>query len=87
MRVPEHRAAGRGELVAIDLPPGEDWVEVVGDLWWRGVAFLPLDTRLSSVERRSLVDRAQPTCVIDRLGETAYAGVPVDEAIAVVMPT
>ena len=87
MRVPEHRAAGRGELVAIDLPPGEEWVEVVGDLWWRGVAFLPLDTRLRSQERRSLVDRAQPTCVIDRLGETAYAGAPVDEAIAVVMPT
>ncbi len=73
--------------MAIDLPPGEDWVEVVGDLWWRGVAFLPLDTRLGSSERRSLVDRAQPTCVIDRLGETAYAGAPVDEAVAVVMPT
>ena len=87
MRVPEHRAGGRGELVAIDLPLGEEWLEVVGDLWWRGVSFMPVDARLTDRQRRALVDLARPTCVLDRLGETAYAGAPVGEAVALVVPT
>jgi len=87
MRVPEHRSGGRGELVAIDLPPGEAWVEIVADLWWRGVPFLPLDTRTTAAERRVAIDRAQPTCVLDALGETAYAGARIDPSIAVVAAT
>ena len=87
MRVPDHRTGGPGELVAIDLPPGEAWLEVVGDLWWRGVAFLPLDTRLSGPERRDLLEKAQPTTVLERLGETAYPGRRVARNVGIVAAT
>lgn len=87
MRVPDHRTGGPGELVAIDLPPGEAWLEVVGDLWWRGVAFLPLDTRLSGSERRVLLEAAQPTTVMERLGETAYPGRRVAPDVGIVLAT
>jgi len=87
MRVPDHRTAGPGELVAIDLPPGEAWLEVVGDLWWRGVAFLPLDQRLSGSERKRILETAQPTTVMERLGETVFPGRPVSADIGIVMAT
>lgn len=87
MRVPDHRTGGPGELVAIDLPPGEAWLEVVGDLWWRGVAFLPLDPRLSGPERRDLLEKAQPTTVLERLGETAYPGRRVTPNVGIVAAT
>jgi O-succinylbenzoic acid--CoA ligase len=87
MRVPEHAAAGPGELVAIDLAPGEAWLEIVGDLWWRGVAFLPLDVRLGRHERAALLDRAQPGAVLDALGETAFPGRPVAPGVAVLVAT
>jgi O-succinylbenzoic acid--CoA ligase len=87
MHVPDHRTGGPGELVAIELPPGEAWLEVVGDLWWRGVAFLPLDIRLSATERRVLLETAQPTTVMERLGETAYPGRRVTPDVGVVVAT
>lgn len=87
MRVPDHLAGGPGELVAIDLPPGEAWLEVVGDLWWRGVAFLPLDSRLRPSEREDLLARARPTTLMERLGETAFPGTPVHPEIGVVAAT
>jgi o-succinylbenzoate---CoA ligase len=87
MRVPDHRTGGPGELVAIDLPPGEAWLEIVGDLWWRGVPFLPVDVRLAREERRAILERAQPTTVMERLGETAYPGRRVASEVAVVVAT
>lgn len=87
MRVPEHRSAGPGELVAIDLPLGEAWLEIVGDLWWRGVAFLPLDDRLAPAERAALLDRARPTALLQPLGETAFPGTGVAPQTGIVVPT
>ena len=87
MRVPDHLAGGPGELVAIDLPQGEAWLEVVADLWWRGVAFLPLDGRLSPTEREALLARARPTTLLERLGETAFPGTPVRPEIGIVVAT
>ena len=87
MRVPDHLAGGPGELVAIDLPQGEAWLEVVADLWWRGVAFLPLDGRLPPPEREVLLARARPTTLLERLGETAFPGTPVRPEIGVVVAT
>jgi o-succinylbenzoate---CoA ligase len=82
-----HLAGGPGELVAVDLPPGEDWLELVGDLWWRGVPFLPLDARMSARERRALLDRAQPTVIVDRLGEVVFPEAPPIADIGAVVAT
>lgn len=79
----------RGELVAVDVPPGPAWVRLVRQLWSDRVAFLPLDHRLSERERRTLVDLARPTAVLDASGSlTVFAGgAPVDGAVSLVMAT
>ena len=76
------------ELVAIDLPPGPEWVELVNRLWLEEVPFLPLDHRLSDRERRAIVDRARPQFVHDAAGETLLGdATPVAPGVAIVMPT
>ena len=76
------------ELVAIDLPPGPEWVELVNRLWLEEVPFLPLDHRLSSRERRAIVERARPHFVRDVDGETLLGdAAPVAPGVAIVMPT
>ncbi|HET9672122.1 MAG TPA: AMP-binding protein [Actinomycetota bacterium] len=79
---------GSNELVAIDLPPGPAWVELVRRLWVDAIPFLPLDHRLSERERRMLVHRARPTTILDAAGETVLAdGAPVAPGVAVVVAT
>jgi o-succinylbenzoate---CoA ligase len=73
--------------VALDLPPGEAWLELVGDLWWRGVPFLPLDARMSARERRLLLERAGPTVIVDRLGETVFPEAPPTMGVGAVVAT
>ena len=76
------------ELVAIDLPPGPEWVGLVTRLWLEEVPFLPLDHRLSERERRAIVDRARPQFVHDAAGETLLGdAAPVAPGVAIVMPT
>ncbi|MGZ8631769.1 MAG: class I adenylate-forming enzyme family protein [Actinomycetota bacterium] len=79
----------RGELVAVDVPPGPAWVRLVRQLWSDRVAFLPLDDRLTERDRRALVDLARPTAVLDAAGSlTVFAGgAPVDDEVALVMAT
>ena len=78
-----------GELLAVELPPGPAWVEVVHRCWPEGVPFLPLDVRLGEDERRRLIDRAQPAAVLDATGELTFfaPGEPVTEGVAVVVAT
>jgi O-succinylbenzoic acid--CoA ligase len=76
------------ELVAVDLPPGPEWVELVNRLWLEEVPFLPLDHRLSDRERRAIVERARPHFVRDADGETLLGdAAPVAPGVAIVMPT
>jgi O-succinylbenzoic acid--CoA ligase len=84
-----HRDAAPGELVAIDLPPGEPWLDALADLWWRGVAVLPIDHRLSPAEKRAIVDAAAPSLLIDDGGATAFpdVGVTDPDGSAVVIAT
>ena len=76
-----------GELLAVELPPGPAWVEVVHRCWHGGVPFLPLDVRLGEDERRRLIDRAQPAALLDATGELTFftPGEPVTEDVAVVV--
>jgi O-succinylbenzoic acid--CoA ligase len=68
-----HLAGGPGELVAVDLPPGEHWLEVLGDLWWRGVSVMPIEHRLSTQEKRAIVRLARPAVVVTGDGSTVFA--------------
>jgi O-succinylbenzoic acid--CoA ligase len=89
VRAAERYGVGRGELLAVDLPPGPAWVDLVAELWREGIAFLPLDQRLTDRERRALVDRARPAAVLDGTGETTLFGDAgrVGDGVALVVAT
>lgn len=78
-----------GELLALDVPPGPVWGDLVRRCWDARVAFLPLDPRLAARERDRIIDVAQPTAVLDAAGDlTPFASpAPVDRALAVVSAT
>jgi O-succinylbenzoic acid--CoA ligase len=78
-----------GELLAVEMPPGPAWVDVIRRCWTSGVTLLPLDVRMAPGERAAILDRARPAGIVDAGGETtAFAGsVPVLPDTAVVMAT
>jgi O-succinylbenzoic acid--CoA ligase len=76
-------------LVAVDLPPGAAWRDVLVDLWAAQHPILPLDRRLSDRERRTIVDLARPAAVIDERETTVFPdpGRNATEDLALVVPT
>jgi O-succinylbenzoic acid--CoA ligase len=76
------------ELVAIDLPAGPEFVEVLRRTWDAGDAVLPLDQRLAAPARASLLRTLLPSRVVDRHGTTPLpGGIPVEAGDALVMAT
>jgi O-succinylbenzoic acid--CoA ligase len=76
-----------GELVAVDMPRGPAWFDVVVHLWNSGVAILPLDDRLSAAEHRRIVELARPTWVLHESGAEVFAGAPVEPGVAAIVAT
>lgn len=80
--------AAPGVVVAVDLPPGPAWLEVLEELREAGSAVLPLDRRLSDAERRAIVDLARPASVVTEDDEIVYADpAPIDVEVGLVMAT
>lgn len=81
--------AAPGFLVAVDLPPGPAWLEVIADLWAEGAVVLPLDARLTDRDRRRIVDRARPASLVTAEGEVVFAdpAPPQPGRAGLVMPT
>ena len=81
--------AAPGFLVAVDLPPGPVWLDVVADLWAEGAAILPLDARLTDRERRAIVDLARPASIVSSDDEVLFADPVPDEPgrVGLVMAT
>jgi o-succinylbenzoate---CoA ligase len=74
-------------LVAVDVPPGQGWRAVLGELVARGRPFLPLDRRWSASERRRVLDLARPAAVVTPDGLAADldpAPIDPERAMAVV---
>jgi O-succinylbenzoic acid--CoA ligase len=76
-----------GDLVATAIRPGASWLPVLRRGRETGAAVLPIDVRLSSVERAALIATAQPTVLIDEDGTRRVEGMPIDPAIALVIAT
>jgi o-succinylbenzoate---CoA ligase len=87
--VSRYLGAAPGFLVAVDLPPGPVWLDVVADLWAEGAAILPLDARLTERERRAIVDLARPASVISADDEMLFAdpSPPEPDRVALVVAT
>jgi O-succinylbenzoic acid--CoA ligase len=81
--------AAPGFLVAVDVPPGPAWLDVVADLWEKGAGILPLDARLTDRDRRVLVELARPASVITADDEVVFADPVRDEPgrVGLVMAT
>lgn len=78
----------RGDVVAVALPPGEAWVEIVAAAWASEAALLPLDHRLPEAAVRELLARAEPTMLLSDEGlRRMPGGRPADPATALVIPT
>jgi acyl-CoA synthetase (AMP-forming)/AMP-acid ligase II len=64
---------GRGDRVAIHLPPTEplDWVVAYAAVHKAGAVAVPLDTRLAPGEVRRLLDHAEPAAVLTSAEDVA----------------
>jgi O-succinylbenzoic acid--CoA ligase len=81
-----------GDLVAVTLPPGPGWLDLVRDVWAVGAAVLPVDPRLQRAEAMALLELARPTVVLSssgeqRIGKRLEDGVPVDPGVVLVVYT
>jgi o-succinylbenzoate---CoA ligase len=81
----EHVRPAEGDLVAVTLPPGPAWLDLLTETWDAGAALLPIDDRLPAVERAALIERARPTVTLDGSGGRRVEGEPVEPGIALVM--
>ena len=57
------------ELVAIDLPGGPAFVDVLTGAWDRGDAVLPLDQRLSAAAKNNVVEALRPKWIVGTDGD------------------
>lgn len=83
----EHVVLTPRDVVAASLPPGSRWVDVIAQAWRAGAAVLPIDHRLPSAERASLINRARPTVVLDQASARRVEGEPADPAIVLIVHT
>ncbi|HET6818432.1 MAG TPA: AMP-binding protein [Mycobacteriales bacterium] len=75
-------------LVALSLPPGEDFVDAAEAVWADGGAILPLDPGAPQDVVRRLVDALRPHAIVDADGEHALAAAEaVEDDVAVVIAT
>ncbi len=77
------------ELVAIDLPGGQRFANVLESVWDAGDAVAPIDPRLPARARHELVRALAPTRMISSDGDVTKmaGGRPVEEGDAVVIAT
>jgi O-succinylbenzoic acid--CoA ligase len=77
-----------GDLVALDLPGGDAFVESLQRIWDRGDAALPIDQRLPEAARTTLARTMGVRSVMDQSGERHLDdGSPTESGDALVMAT
>jgi O-succinylbenzoic acid--CoA ligase len=77
------------ELVAIDMPAGELFVNALKKVWDSGDAALPIDQRLPDAARNNLLAQFKVSSVVEADGSKAKVatGEPVDDGDALVIAT
>lgn len=76
-------------LIALDMPANEAFVEAVFATWDNGDAVFPVDQRLPSISRKSIVEAMGAAQVVGSTGETVSlrGGLPVEQGDALVIAT
>lgn len=76
------------ELVALDLPAGQAFVDALRRAWEAGDAVLPIDQRLPAAAVQHQVDTLHPGAVVDGDGvHPRSGGIPTEPGDALVVPT
>jgi O-succinylbenzoic acid--CoA ligase len=76
------------ELVALDLPAGQGFVDGLRSIWDTGNAVLPVDQRLPAPAVEALLASLRPSIIMDGDGAHPRAGgVPTETGDALVVPT
>ncbi len=77
-----------GDLVAVTLPPSPEWAGILGKVWEAGAAVFPIDHRLQPSQARDLMERADPTVLVDADGwHRGRSGRPAEDGVALVVHT
>jgi o-succinylbenzoate---CoA ligase len=76
------------DLVAVSLPPGPAWADVLARAWRARAAVFPVDHRLPRPEVDRLLRAGRPTMVMTEHGNARLGdGDPVDPSVALVIAT
>lgn len=75
------------DVVAVCIPPGPEWFDLLAETWSAGSVMLPIDQRMPAAEREALLARARPTVVLDPDGARRVGGEPADPEIALIVHT
>jgi o-succinylbenzoate---CoA ligase len=75
------------ELVAIDLPGGPGFLDVLQRTWDRGDAVVPIDQRLPAPARRAVLAATRPTSIVTAAGTAELDGDPVNDGDALIIAT
>lgn len=76
------------DLVAVDLPAGQAFVDALRRIWDAGDAVLPVDPRLPRPAVDQLLDGLRPSTVVDKDGpHPRPGGLPVSDGDALVVAT
>jgi O-succinylbenzoic acid--CoA ligase len=77
-----------GDVVAVTLAPGPEWLDLVHEIWDAGAALLPVDPRLPPSGSRTMVRAARPTVMLDSDGWRRLAdGAPESTDVALIVHT
>ena len=75
------------ELVCLDMPNGQAFVDRLTQAWDDGDAIFPLDQRLPSQARDAVLKAVQPTIIATPTGERHVPGIKTEPGDALVMAT
>ena len=76
-----------GDVVAVRLPPGPDWLDIVREAWDTRAALFPLDHRLPDAMAAELLTRARPTVVRERERSRRLEGTRSEAGDALILHT
>lgn len=75
------------DVICLDVPAGAQFVDRLRRAWDRGDAVFPLDARLPTPARESLLAAVRPTVIVTADGERRTDGVPADAGDALLVAT
>ena len=75
------------ELICLDMPCGEEFVERIQRAWENGDAIFPLDQRLPLPARKTVLEAIRPTRIATLNDEVTHSGEQVTTGDAVVVAT